>query len=183
MKLTLLSSLILMMLILNSCNDSESDSTSKGLHFQGRDCIACHNIDLQKEKHLIIGGTLFKNTLPSNGENLNTLCDEEMIINFLDENNLSKVVHHSISSSSKGNKGKGNFFMLQRENQAISGEYIMQIVNKKGTILAQSNRDHDFNTILINDADPENRYSCNSCHTSEKGGFTTPMISNKNNCQ
>ena len=182
MKYKIIIFLLLFGLFQNGCTEDNNLNT-QGLHFQGRNCIACHNNDLQEDRHLIIGGTLFKSPSNADGENLNTICNETLLINFLNENNRS-IQYSSKLSTSKGNKGKGNFFILEDENnQNITGSYIMQIIKNdhNKTILADSlNQVHRFNDIITDSVDLNNRYSCNSCHT--KGGLTKPLFPNKNPC-
>jgi hypothetical protein len=184
MKFNTLTPLIFVIFFLMGCQDYKAPK-EKGLHFQGRHCIACHNNDLQEEQQLFIGGTLFKQDNATNGEDLNTICNEDLLVNFVRQ---GIVKYSSKVSTSKGSKGRGNFFILQREigieKEALLGEeFIMQITSTNGTILAQSTDFHEFNGLYFDatsnlEYDLENRYSCNSCHT--KGGYQLPLYPNQN---
>ena len=184
--------LILFMLIgFLGCEDEEGEegsaSTTQGWHFQGRDCLACHNVDLQDERHLFIGGTLFKSSVVNDQDDLANSCGGEWVINFLDSG--SNTIHSSLSftdSNSKGYKGKGNLFILARMLDSISGDYYVQIEDKFGNEVALSNGLHNFtynNYDITNSADYANRRSCNACHVT--GGATAPLFvqSNQQLCE
>jgi len=167
-----------------------TQSNTQGFHFQGRDCLACHNIDLSSQKHLFIGATLFKDKNTADVNNLNSVCGGELIVNFLtDPTDPTSKVYSSkdyVASNAKGNKGKGNIFVLTRKNKDKKGSYFVQITDSKGTQLAVSATQHSFtnNSYDINNTqDFANRYSCNACHS--KSGITSPLYvkTNVTNCQ
>jgi len=183
-------SVFLLGLALLGCSESTNTNTTQGFHFQGRDCLACHNVDLSTEKHLFIGGSLFKDKNTADVNNLDTLCGGGLIVNFLTDNtNPSSVVYSSkdfTDSNAKGSNGKGNVFVLKRKNTAVQGDYFVQITDEKGTELAVSGGTHSFTNNsydIANPTDTLNRYSCNSCHS--QNGTTSPLYvkSNVNNCQ
>jgi len=180
--------LILFMLIgFLGCEDEEGEeevasTTTQGWHFQGRDCLACHNVDLQREQHLFVGGTLFKTVTFSDQDDLDNSCGGAWVLNFLDSG--SNVVYSSLSytdSSSNGDKGRGNLFVLARMLDAISGDYYLQITDTSGNELALSSTLHNFtydDYETTNSADFANRRSCNACHVS--GGVTQPLFVQSN---
>ena len=180
--------LVLFMLIgFLGCEDEDGEedsaSTTQGWHFQGRDCLACHNVDLQGEKHLIVGGTLFKIANVTDQDNLDNSCgSEELVINFLDSSfNLIDSSRSYSDSSSNGYKGKGNLFILARTMDTLVGDYYVQITTQNGNELAQSSGLHRFTDTpydITNSADNANRRSCNACHL--QGGQTSPLYVQRN---
>jgi hypothetical protein len=170
--------------MINSCSSDTSGATTlqedQGVHFQGRDCLACHNIDLQKERNLFIGGTLFKDKNSTKVDDITTTCGGELIVNFLKAGVVSYSSKDYKVDTTKGNNGKGNLFILDRTNPPIAGDYIIQITDVNGNELASSLADHSFNGATYDNSkvDFANRHSCNSCHTT--GGTTTPLFVQKN---
>jgi len=169
--------------IIVGCSSDTSGTTSvnenQGVHFQGRDCLACHNIDLQKERNLFIGGTLFKSSSDVKVDDITTTCGGELIVNFL----KAGVVSYSSKNykvATKGDNGKGNLFILDKTNPAIIGDFIVQITDSSGTELAKSGGSHSFNGASYDNStvDFNNRHSCNSCHTT--GGNTSPLFVQQN---
>jgi hypothetical protein len=160
-------------LLFAGCGDTGSgennvSSNAQGWHFQGRDCLACHNVDLQADSHLLVAGTLFKSEYVNDEDDLSESCGGDLIINF--ENTATRTVTSSADyadSSSKGNNGKGNLFILQRLLNTLDGNYLIRITDSNGTELASSEHPHRFNgkAYSVDDAvDGENRRSCNVCH-------------------
>ncbi len=181
--------IVALSLIVSGCGEdggSEGGGTTavvQGWHFQGRDCLACHNVDLGPTRHLLIGGTLYKSKTVSNKDDLNSVCGGNFIINFLDTNRTNTVPLYSSAlwedPNSKGYKAKGNLFILSRKlpQFTANSSFIMQIKDKNSSIiLAESVLPHNF-TIngynINNPADSTNRVSCNSCHI--KDGSTYPL--------
>jgi len=159
-------------------NDDSSVASKQGWHFQGRDCLACHNVDLNEDKHLLVAGTLYKSQSVSNQDDLNNVCGGDFVINFLDAG--SNIVYSSKDYedlNSKGYEAKGNLFILRRRlSQLTAQTFYAQIADKNGTVFAVSNYSHAFTTAdydINNPADFANRVSCNSCHI--KGGVTSPL--------
>ena len=156
-------------LLLSACT---SDVIKEdGHHFQGRDCLSCHNVDLESKKHLGFGGSVFSSsTLDSDDKS--TYCNKPLFVQFLDSNN-------SIAFDSKdtnkledpGFKAVGNFFTLLRNDTVPKGSYTMRIYTPDGangtTIIQSSNGSHTFTSKFDkeNPQDPTNRYSCNACHS------------------
>ena len=179
-----------MMIFMVGCGEDESGEETtatsssevvQGWHFQGRDCLACHNVDLQESKHLVFGGTLYKEKVVSNQDDLNNVCGGDFIINYLDNN--SNVVYSSkdyIDVNSKGDKGKGNLFILKRELALISaGSYTIEVTTQDGTTMAKSGPTHNFTSQdydINNPQDTNNRVSCNACHIN--GGEQPPLYVN-----
>ena len=160
---------------------TSSSEVVQGWHFQGRDCLACHNVDLQESKHLLFGGTLYKEKSVVNQDDLNNVCGGDYIINYLDNN--SNIVYSSkdyIDVNSKGNKGKGNLFILKRELPLISwGSYTIEVTTQDGTTMAKSGPTHSFTSQgydINTPVDYANRVSCNACHI--KGGEQPPIYVN-----
>ena len=147
------------------------DTQNQGWHFQGRNCLACHNVDLSQEKHLLVAGTLYKAPDVVNPDELSKTCGGELFIQFLDQNyNVVYDSRNYYDPNSKGLNGKGNFFILKRLLSNLSGNYYVRIVTKDGTLLSQSLTLHSFTDINSykprqNPADSLNRFSCNTCHT------------------
>ena len=182
-------------LFLSACSEDEggdsegtTTTTAQGWHFQGRDCLACHNVDLNEDKHLLVGGTLYKSSTVSNQDDLNNVCGGDFVINFLDGNwNTIYSSKDYEDVNSKGYKAKGNLFILRRTlSQLTANTFHIQITDKSGTVFAVSNYTHNFTTAdydINNPADSQNRVSCNSCHI--KGGFTAPLYvqANVNKCK
>lgn len=166
----------LLLLLLSGCEsgeeESENTTTTKGSHFQGRDCVACHNVDLGEDKNLLVSGTLFKNSNVADIDDISESCGAAIITEFI---NSSGSVEFSSryfeDSSSKGYDGKGNLFILSRKLASISGEYIIALRDKNSNdLLAQSSAIHSFNGAdydINNASDNANRRSCNACHNGQ----------------
>ena len=182
-------------LILSGCGEDEGSedgevsttSATQGWHFQGRDCLACHNIDLGESKHLLFGGTIYKDSSVVNQDDINSVCGGELLVDILDSSfNPVYSSKDYKDSSSSGYKGKGNIFILQRKLRLISaGTYSVRITDANGTIMAVSNNTHKFTSQdydINNPIDWNNRLSCNSCHS--KSGPQDPLYIqvNKNLC-
>jgi len=186
MKVLIQSSILLIATFFAGCTGGTTTSNTQEFHFQGRDCLACHNVDLQKERNLFIGGTLFKDKSLADANDLSTVCGGELVLKFLDSS--YNVVYSSkdyIDPNSKGSNGKGNLFILDRKVSAIEGDFYMQITDKNANVLAISSTLHSFNGKAFdinNSIDYNNRHSCNSCHTQ---GSVSPLYtqSNSNICK
>lgn len=159
-----------------SCGEDTYDLTSQGIHMPGRDCLACHNYDLELEKHLTIGGTVFKGLDINNVDDINSLCGGNLKVKFIDATNPSNVINSADYEdlTSKGYKGKGNIFILARKLPNLQGEFFIQITDENNNVIAVSNTPHSFKSgyyDINNPYDSSNRYSCNSCHSVKpKGG-------------
>ena len=169
----------------------EETLQSQGWHFQGRNCLACHNVDLKGEKHLLVAGTLFRSSNVGNPDDMASVCEGELYIQLLDSS--YNVVYDSRNyrdPNSKGYKGKGNLFILKRLLSDITGEYYLRIIDSNGTTLAQSTTLHTFTSIFgfdprQNPADASNRFSCNACHRypNPEGGAPGFLYPNVNPCR
>ncbi|MCJ7764389.1 MAG: hypothetical protein MUP09_00395 [Thiovulaceae bacterium] len=169
---------VIFSLLFAGCGDTGTgqnsvSSKAQGWHFQGRDCLACHNIDMQGERHLLVAGTLFKSEYVNDQDDLSESCGGNLIVNF--ENTTTRTVTSSADyadSGSKGNNGKGNLFILQRLLRKLEGDYIIQITDSSGNELASSDHAHQFNggAYSVGGAiDGANRRSCNACHQASDG--------------
>ncbi len=181
-------------LLLLSCGGGTTSSSSNlsvssfGWHFQGRNCLACHNVDLSKNlRQLIIGGTVYKNFNVSNPDDPNQVCKTKLAIwltvgpcvggNTVVDTTNSTYLNNI--SNTRGYSGSGNIFILRRGGitDIPKGSYTVCLLaydskTKNWILIAQSkNNSHSFD-IGINNYDPRNnpvdslnRYSCNACHT------------------
>ena len=165
---------------------NESNATAaQGWHFPGRDCLACHNVDLQASKHLLVAGTLYRDRNVSNQDDINNVCGGEIVVNFYDPNNLITPIYSSADEqdvNSKGYRGKGNLFILQRKLGIISaGDYLIELATSNGDVLADkylhhfSSQPYDIN----NPADNSNQLSCNACHSSQATSKAWPLYVTK----
>ena len=146
---------------------TSSDKTSQtDWHYQGRDCLSCHNVDLKESRHLTFGGTIYKNVDVNSSDDLDQVCNTTMKLLLMDTSG-NIIVDTSLTQdkTSAGHLGKGNFFVLKRDLPAITGRYIVKIVNEQDKLITSSTI-HSFNTEFNKDepTDNSNRYSCNSCH-------------------
>lgn len=190
-KLFSLTLLLSSLLFLSGCGDEDAEegtTTAQGWHFQGRDCLACHNVDLNPDKHLLYGGTLYKSQNITDQNDLNNICGGELVVNFLDTTNgtLAYSSKNYVDPNSKGYDAKGNIFILQRELRLLSaGRYTIQITNKNGTQLAVGGN-HDFTSAdydINKDADFANRLACNRCHSNSGPQEPLYVEINSNLCQ
>lgn len=155
----------LLFILLAGCS-SESGRVS-GTHFQGKDCLLCHNVDLKKSAHLSFGATLFQEVPnESNDETLEILCNIPL---FLQLTNNSDVIYDSRKTNDvtdPGFNGDGNIFSLIEKQAIPSGAYRINIINKDGDVIKSTNTAHLFSEKYDpeNPADSKNQYSCNACH-------------------
>ncbi|MBF0319522.1 MAG: hypothetical protein HQL01_06950 [Nitrospirae bacterium] len=153
--------------------------STNNVHNQAKDCLYCHNADLQSSSRLIIGGTMYLASSVTNTGDLNNAYSGIVRIQFLDNN--TNVVADSVyytDPSSKGYNAKGNLFILGRMMPALLGNYYIKLLDTTGTQIAKSNRMHKF-TYAYNSAnpiDPNNMYSCNACHLSIPSGGAPGLI-------
>jgi len=152
--------LVTVVFFLGGCGD-DSDPIATGVHFQGRDCLSCHNKDLTPNSHLSIGGTVYRSAT-SDKNNLNATCTERLYVNFGGTVGSTK---DAVPATSSGWLGRGNIFALIVNMPVESGSYVLQITREDGTVLKTSTS-HPMLTGF-NTSDPQdlnNRYSCNACH-------------------
>ena len=189
-KLTILL-LAIGLLVLSGCGDDDEEektSSGQGWHFQGRDCLACHNQDLKEDKHLLFAGTIYKNKDVVNQDDENSACGGELIVNFLDKdfNTVYSSKNYKANNSS-GYNAKGNIFILQRELRLLASQtYSVQVTSASGMVMAASNYSHKFSSQDYDankNVDFDNRISCNACH--RNGGNTSPLYiqANKELCK
>jgi len=174
--------------LLSGCSEegeeggSATAATTSGWHFQGRDCLACHNVDLATDRKLVLAGTLFKNATATdfnNSQELTDSCNADLALQFV--RNIDFSVAYSTADSydanSKGYKGQGNIFGLARVANSTppTGDYLMRVVDRvSGINLAQSTAVHKFSGAsydITNSADATNQIACNTCH-----GITTSRL-------
>ena len=149
------------LLILSGCGESESSPATQasGVHFQGRDCLSCHNKDLAEDSYLSVGGTVYKSAT-SDVNDLNQACSERLHFQFFGGPNTKD--YNAVDAP--GFNGRGNVFALLKD-VTINGTYAVGIVREDGTILASSGATHEFGGFdPSNPSDPSNRFSCNTCH-------------------
>lgn len=170
-------------LLFSGCGSEEGEgavaSAPQGWHFQGRDCLACHNTDLGENKQLLYGATLYKTPGEGDRNDLAQMCGGEFVVNFLDSAYTVQVSSADYETpGSKGYQGKGNLFVLQRELGSLQGDYYVQIADKKsGLTLAQSTALHSFNGAdysVESLMDINNRRACNACHN--EGGMSSRIF-------
>lgn len=174
--------LILPLIFLSGCGEDDDSNDgnvelAQGWHFPGRDCLACHNVDLASDKNLLIGVTLYKDNNITDVDDMNEVCGGEFVINFLDNFNgaiqVSSKDYEDVDSS--GYQGKGNIFILSRKLDTLNGDFYIEIVEKTtNNPIAVSYTSHKISTA-IND---ENQNSCNSCH--RKDGKKAPIYAKNN---
>ncbi len=181
MKLLKLLLLLLSAIVLVACGGEEEGEEEgnevsvvekQGWHFQGRNCLGCHNVDFKPERHLLLAGTVFKTATAGNPDDMAQVCGGELYIQLLDSSyNIVYDSRNYRDPNSKGYRGKGNVFILKRLLSDITpyGGYYVRVITKDGTTLAQSLTQHLFNGISSydprgNPADANNRFSCNTCH-------------------
>jgi len=181
--------LLLTPLLFVGCSDTqdeESASTTQGWHFQGRDCLACHNYDLGADKKLLVAGTLFKSSSVTDVNDLNESCGGEFIINFLDSSYAKQISSRDYEDiNSDGYKGKGNIFMLSKMLDTLNGNYFIQIVDKDTNNTLALSLNHSFNTSEYNISNPVNygnRLSCNACHNGDTVSYIYAQ-SNQDICE
>lgn len=176
---------------LAACGTPGSDvtGTAIGWHFQGIDCLSCHNVDLTAERQHTVAGTVFLSPVVSDSYDLSNACGGVLRIQLLDAG--LNLVHDSKNyedPGSRGYKGKGNVFILKRTLASLNGDYFIRIVSEDGTLLAQSGTLHSFVSSFnrLSPADLLNRYSCNACHSKNPSGGAAGGIyvqTNANKCQ
>jgi cytochrome c551/c552 len=164
--------------------ESASETAVSGSHFQGRDCLACHNADLQQERHLSVGGTLFKDANVSDVNDLSLSCGVDFVVDFLvdplDTAPISSIDYEDLDS--KGYRGKGNIFILSRLLATLNGDYYIRIKEREtNRTIAQSGL-HSFaagDYDVGNSTDLSNRNACNACHQQVgQSGATGYMFAN-----
>jgi len=143
----------------------DSDDPVSGVHFQGRDCLSCHNVDLGLSSHLSIGGTVYRGA-NVNPDDLFQTCNSPVYLQILNGATVVYDTQTANRTDAPGFNGKSNLFALINDMPIGTGAYTMRIVSSAGTTLAQSSTLHNL-TTGFNPADPSdlnNRYSCNTCH-------------------
>lgn len=170
--------LIILPIVFTGCGEDEKPSLDvpQGWHYQGRDCLGCHNVDLENNKHLLVGGTLYKNSTVTDGNDLSQVCGGEFVIEFFDtvpSLQISSVDYEDLNSS--GYQGKGNMFILSRKLDTLSLNYFIRISDRNNNVLVSSTL-HQFNSSDYNinsSTNLNNTLSCNSCH--RLGGIRQPI--------
>ncbi len=169
---------IVLMLVLSACGEEgeESDTAVKvaqGLHFQGRDCMGCHNVNLDTSRALLVAGTVYKSsTMPASKEDMSLVCGGNIGIELWDSGYTTLLYRSKdyVDPNSKGNLGKGNIFILKRMLGAIvNNNYGIKIVDANGVVLATVN--HILNGQAYDPKNPidyNNRISCNACHSNTR---------------
>jgi len=158
-------SCMLSLLFLGCGTDSETVEPVSGVHFQGRDCLSCHNVDLGASSHLSVGGTVYRSAT-SGIDDLFEMCNSPVHLQIVDGTAIvydTKTVH---AADTAGYNGKSNLFALLNDMPIGTGAYTMRIISDVNTTLAESATLHSFTTgfDMTNPSDLNNRYSCNACH-------------------
>lgn len=170
-------------------NGSDVTGTAVGWHFQGIDCLSCHNIDLSEEKRLTVAGTVFLSPVVGDTYDLSNVCNGPLRLQFLDFSlNVKYDSKDYEDPGSRGYKGKGNIFILKRKLASLNGTYFIRILSEDGAQLAQSLTPHSFTASFdnLNPADLSNRFSCNACHSRNPSSGAIGGIyaqDNVNKCQ
>lgn len=156
---------IAVIVFLSGCGSDDDVGAASGVHFQGRDCLSCHNVDLGSSSHLQIGGTVYKSAT-SDKNNLNEACSERIHVRLTAASTYNtKDVN---SPNSAGFNGRGNIFALIKDMPINTDTYFVELIADDGvTVLGQSGgATHHFTTGFDpnNPSDDNNRYSCNTCH-------------------
>lgn len=195
MKRVILAAMIVLSIFFTGCEEEGEEGTTaavtaadRGWHFPGRDCLACHNYDLQSERHLVTAGTLFKSQTVADVDDTANSCNADLVMNFTDSGgNIVYSTADYYDSDSKGYKGQGNLFLLDRLfDGSLNGTYNILIVEKSSGLTLAAGVDHEFSGgqySVDNSVDDSNRLSCNACH--RNGGETDPLYvqTNLNLCQ
>ena len=90
-----------LILFLNGCGEDEegeesgSVSTTQGWHFSGRDCLACHNVDLGEDKSLLVGGTVYKSKVIQDQDDLTEMCGGDIVLNLYDGASPLNLIYSS----------------------------------------------------------------------------------------
>lgn len=176
---------------LTGCEEEEEGSAeTAGIHFQGKDCLACHNIDLKSDKHLTIAGTLYKSHDILKNDSLDDMCGGSLYVRFIETTtgvDYNASSYSAIHQESDGIDGKGNFFVLKREISSIpSGNYAVQIWSEDGYLLAASKDAHPISNSgysISNSSDSSNRLSCNACHKINGSALPLYVQQNSAKCQ
>ena len=153
------------LLLLGCGTDSQESEPVSGVHFQGKDCLSCHNVDLAQSSHLSIGGTVYRGALVDPSD-LFQMCNSPVHLQIFDGSTLIHDTRDVHEAGTAGYQGKSNLFALINDMPIGTGSYTMRIVSEANTTLAQSSTLHNFTTGFntINPSDINNRYSCNACH-------------------
>ena len=160
----------LSLLLFSACSN-EHEKRVSGQHFQGQDCLNCHNVDLKKSSHLSFGVTVFQeepNT--DNYDKLDTYCNIPMFLQLIQSSDSTVIFDSSLTNdiSSPGFNGDGNVFGLLQNKTLPKGAFLINIVNQEGDLIIDSGLTHqfngDYNSQKTDEALDNNRYSCNACH-------------------
>lgn len=175
--------LLAISIFMSGCGEDESSiAITQGSHFQGRDCLACHNSDLQISRHLLFAGTVYKSEETTNKDDLKGICGGNLNIEFWNSARTSLLFTSQDYKdvNSKGYNGKGNIFILKRVLNAMTdGYYAINITDANGIILAQTI--HQFSGKNYDITQPDaynNRVSCNACHS--HNGIQAPIYVDSN---
>jgi len=172
-----------MLVLFLGCTQEDTDRIGT-FHFQGQDCLHCHNVDLEQSSHLNLGITIYSEsgyTLESNITQV--YCTKPLLLRLIDLNDtLVLETNTSNHIGDPGFNGKGNIFSLSRKEQIPDGAYVIEILDQNGSdIIGSPSQIHKFSGTYDPDVpnDDNNRYSCNACHSI--AGSENPLVS-KINC-
>ena len=165
---------------------SEEETRVGGYHFQGKDCLLCHNVDLEESSHLAFGGTVFSSVPTLDTINTKAVyCNKPLFVQLL--NDLNNSVQYDSRDNNKvgdpGFKAEGNIFS---KTAIPAGSYLVKVIDLNGTEVLSSVDEiavHDFGGHFNPDApnDNANRYSCNACH--KINGSASPLVAQNYECK
>ncbi len=146
----------------------ESVEKPSGFHFQGTDCMKCHNVDLAESSHQTFGGSMF--LVPgANNDDLTNSCNQDLYMELKRaDGTVAFDSRVTTKSTDSGFKALGNIFTLKRDGEIPIGVYQVRILSADGSEVAQSSSTptHTFsgNYKTVENDNDSNRYSCNACH-------------------
>ena len=157
---------VLALVFLGCGTDSQEVEPVSGVHFQGRDCLSCHNVDLGESSHLSIGGTVYRSAT-SDMDDLFEMCNARVHLQIDDGVSPPYDTRNFNDINASGYFGKSNMFALLNDMPIGTGAYTMRVISDANTTLAESlPLSHSLTTgfDMTNPGDVNNRYSCNACH-------------------
>ena len=149
----------------------DEQNKTEDKHFQGTDCLKCHNTDLTEEHNLKVGLSIF---YKENQEDKN--CNSSLYLRFTDSNRT--LISTDFENQDIRNNN-GNIYILSRYLKNLSGNFNLSIVDDNNNTVLSSSFNHSFNNKDY--TDDNNRYSCNYCHS--ESGYMSPLYVNKINCK
>lgn len=149
---------VLALVFLGCGTDSQTVEPVSGVHFQGRDCLSCHNVDLGASSHLSVGGTLYRSISDDLDDQLN-MCNTPVHLQIVDSGTVIYDTRTVNAPDAAGYNGKSNLFALIKDMPIATGAYTMRILSDVNTTLAESLTLHELTTgfDMTNPSDSSNR--------------------------